>query len=286
MDSQEPHPIEHTPVLRVGNLEHRLHDAVSGESFTITLSQELSLQAGVFAALLGPSGCGKTTLLTVLGLLRQPSAPESIGAFEISTNSAEEDAKTYDVKEIWKKKRFKEIEALRRKHIGFALQSGELLNSLTVEENISLPLRLNGWSAAEASKRVDELLRYFSLYDDNDHSRRLATSRINKLSGGEYQRVVLARSIAHKPRLVFVDEPTSALNRELAYSSLATLKRSLLEGETPSAVIMITHDEQLADDFADVVIRMEPEKGRAAGSVTEINYIQHSEPLSNLKEVS
>ncbi|WP_372717705.1 ABC transporter ATP-binding protein [Novipirellula sp.] len=276
-----------TPILAVDQLEQRLHDPESGESFVVTVPERLAIFPGTFAALLGPSGCGKTTLLSVLGLLRRPSDSGSVGEFIISGRQADGSLATYDLKQLWSHNCQTRIEQLRRRHIGFALQSGELLSSLTVRENIAIPLRLNGFSRRETHRRVDELLSAFGLNqctgesngstgpvdDTGNHSsdhNRLANARINKLSGGEYQRVVLSRAIAHRPRLVFVDEPTSALNRELARASLRQLKQSQLEGEDPGAVVMITHDETLASEFADMTIRMAPEKNRAAGRVVEI----------------
>ena len=93
---------------------------------------------------------------------------------------------------------------------------------------------------------------------------------MNKLSGGEYQRVVLARAVAHRPAIVFVDEPTSALNRELARTALRLLKEARGERGGRNATVMITHDEVLAMEFADLIVRMAPLKGRTAGEVVEI----------------
>jgi len=277
------------PVLAVENLQQRLCDAKTGEQFTVTLDGRLEIQPGTFAAILGPSGCGKTTLLSVLGLLRRPSDPQSIGCFEISGQDAKGEVIAHNLKDLWQRNRQRRIERLRRQHIGFALQSGELLSSLTVRENIAVPLQLNCLGRMEVRDRVDELLAAFglnasghisesALYSTNGDNEsdfpadgsRLSNARVNKLSGGEYQRVVLARAIAHRPRIVFVDEPTSSLNRELARVSLSQLKHSQTESDDPGAVVMITHDEQLASEFADMIIRMAPEPGRAAGRVVEI----------------
>jgi len=277
------------PVLAVEKLQQRLRDAKTGEQFTVTLDERLEIQPGTFAAILGPSGCGKTTLLSVLGLLRRPSDPQSVGCFEISGQDAKGKVIAHDLKELWQRNRQHRIERLRRQHIGFALQSGELLSSLTVRENIALPLQLNCLGRREVRDRVDELLAAFGLNasghisegalystsDDNESDVpvdgcRLSNARVNKLSGGEFQRVVLARAIAHRPRIVFVDEPTSSLNRELARTSLSQLKHSQTESDDPGAVVMITHDEQLASEFADMIIRMAPEPRRAAGRVVEI----------------
>jgi ABC-type lipoprotein export system ATPase subunit len=157
------------------------------------------------------------------------------------------------------------------------LQSGELLSSLTVAENIAVPLRLNGAKKTKVNQRVEELLLAFKLKTRNtdtngtaDFNRSLASQRINRLSGGEYQRVALARAIVHQPTLLFVDEPTSALNRELAYGALNELRSLQCNEEARGAVIMITHDEELAAMFADTIIRMAPRRGTAIGEVVSI----------------
>jgi ABC-type lipoprotein export system ATPase subunit len=269
------------PVLVVEDLQQRLVDRQSGEQFVVTLEGRLEIPRGAFVAILGPSGCGKTTLLSVLGLLRRPTNVESLGAFQISGSDARGHQAVHDVKQLWRRGRQRRIEQLRRRHIGFALQSGELLSSLQVWENIALPLRLNGAAAGECRRRGGELLAAFGLAEDgaasvaSENGRtngRLAHARVNKLSGGEYQRVVLARAIAHRPGIVFVDEPTSALNRELARTSLEQLRQSQLERAGAGAVVMITHDEQIAAEFADMVVRMAPETGRAAGRVVDISW--------------
>lgn len=185
----------------------------------------------------------------------------------------------YDLRQFWLRRQRTQIERLRREHIGFALQNGELLPSLTVRENIAVPLRLNGLTGKRCWDRVNELLSTFRLdgseaTDDEAarqrHLQRLAYSRINKLSGGEYQRVALARAIAHRPTLLYVDEPTSALNRELAWGALEQMRLLQCSESSQGAAVMITHDEQLAIAFADVIIRMSPVKGQPVGEVVEI----------------
>ena len=301
-------PGEAPPVLVVEALRQRLHDPQSGEEFVVTVEDRLEIRGGTFAAILGPSGCGKTTLLSVLGLLRRPTDPKSIGCFEIAGHDRRGKTIVHDVKELWQRNRQRRIERLRRQSIGFALQSGELLHSLTVAENVALPLRLNGISGHKCRIRVQQLLDSFGLSTNGRLSAsaprggdagkdeaaqtahemsagRIANARVNKLSGGEYQRVVLARAIAHRPRLVFVDEPTSSLNRELARAALSQLKQSQLGGDNPGAVVMITHDEQLVREFADMVIRMAPEKDRAAGRVVEIIH-QQPQPVEGNSAVA
>ncbi len=109
----------------------------------------------------------------------------------------------------------------------------------------------------------------------------MGNARVNKLSGGEYQRVSLARAIAHHPRLIFVDEPTAALNREMARGALETLRELLNHATRPSATVMITHDEELAHEFANVTIRMAPVRNRPAGRVEEVIY--HTPPCIDMQ---
>ncbi len=251
---------DHEPeyLLELEGLEHRLHDEESGESFTVRVGPCLQIAPRTLVALLGPSGCGKTTLLSLLGLLRSPTTPEKITKFTMCVPGSDGKWVKHDLRSIWEARKRGQVEKLRRQHLGFALQSGELLPALTVCGNITVPLRLNGVSNSGCKSRVDELLVSFGLEDplsteqnDVDKStvkeqRCLGAQRVNRLSGGEYQRVALARAIAHHPSLVFVDEPTSNLNRELAHDALRQLRALQCGPESSGAVVMITHDVELA----------------------------------------
>ena len=211
--------------------------------------------------------------MTVLGLLRSPSHPQTLRRFAMRTPRRGGGWDEHDLRSIWLRGGRRKIERLRREQIGFALQSGELLPALTVRENIATPLRLNGVTGAVCQARVDELLKSFGLdgqSQSNGVGRRLDHSRINKLSGGEYQRVALARAIVHRPTLLYVDEPTSALNRELAWGALQQVRALQCGPTSRGAAVMITHDEQLAAAFADTIVRMAPIPGRPAGEVVEI----------------
>lgn len=262
-------------VLEIVNLTHRLHNKATGERFTVYVNEPLIFNSGDFVGLLGPSGCGKTTLLTLLGLLRSPSDLSKVERFNLHVAKENDGPRQcVDVKELWKRRKATKIESLRRSEVGFALQSGELISSLTVGENISTPLRLNGWPQGEIDARVKDLLDRFDLFrgtGESSDDRSLFSTRINRLSGGEYQRVALARSIAHRPAVLFVDEPTSALNRELAFNALNTLKETQLQRQRPGITIMITHDETLASKFCNVLVRMAPRKGEPAGEVVAIS---------------
>lgn len=268
-------------ILRLESLKHTLVDREKKQCFTVNVASPLEFFAGDFIGLLGPSGCGKTTLLSILGLLRKPADLDSVGRFELHVPAVGggESRDIVDVREAWMRNDLRRIEALRRTQMGFALQSGELVKSLTVTENIQVPLRLNGWHRDDMRERVQALLSQFSLTRHRDQkaggneapvTNTLARSRVNRLSGGEYQRVSLARAVAHRPSVVFVDEPTSALNRELAHNALEVLRGLQRERAMPGITFMITHDEELSSRFCNVVVRMAPRRGEPEGDVVEV----------------
>ncbi|NDC38144.1 MAG: ATP-binding cassette domain-containing protein [Proteobacteria bacterium] len=195
-------------LLEIDGLEQRLRDAERPEEFVVRVPQRLSIAAGDFVAILGPSGCGKTTLLSVLGLLRAPTNAAGLNAFRMCVRDGAK-SESVDLAHLWKRRAHSAIERVRRRCIGFALQSGELLPALTVRENIEAPLCLNGWPATKRKSRVDYLISAFQLRRQTAERDRplrngssstydLAMARVNKLSGGEYQRVSLARAIAHQ----------------------------------------------------------------------------------------
>ena len=135
------------------------------------------------------------------------------------------------------------------------LQSGELLTALTVRENIAFPLAVNNYPKDKVRERVDDLLNGFELLKGSA-TNNLPDSRVNKISGGEYQRVALARAIAHRPAIVFVDEPTASLQRKTAQKALVQLCKLRSESGGRTAIVMITHDDTLAKEFADRIVRM------------------------------
>lgn len=278
--------------LEIEGLRQRLYDPSRAERFTVYVEQVLTFYSGDFVALVGPSGCGKTTLLSVLGLLRAPSAPAELARFTLSIPARGGGQEALDLRSAWLRRKTRLIESVRRRYMGFALQAGELVTSLTVRENVAAPLYLNGVPRGDRRDRVDYLIDAFGLRrriggDMPDQSAAadgrfisLARSRVNKLSGGEYQRVALARSVAHRPIVNFVDEPTSSLNRELARGALQVLA-TVQHGQHPKGVaVMITHDEQLANEFCNVTVRMAPRHDEPAGEVVEI--LRRDNPQSAL----
>jgi putative ABC transport system ATP-binding protein len=175
---------------------------------------DLALEAGEFLALVGPSGSGKSTLLHLAGGLDRPDAGRVfLDERDLSTLSAGDRAQ------------------LRRRHVGFVFQFFHLIPTLTVSENVELPLVLDG--RRNANGRVRELLNRVGLRDRADHLP-------GELSGGEMQRTAIARALAAKPRLILADEPTGNLDTATGAEILDVLCDQVdAEG---TALLMVTHD--------------------------------------------
>ncbi|WP_314221651.1 ABC transporter ATP-binding protein [Streptomyces zaehneri] len=194
-------------------------DLLYGETSAVRNAQ-ISLRRGEVAAITGQSGSGKSSLLYCLaGVL-----PVACGEIRFEGNSI---GALND----------EELSMLRRERFGFVFQYGELLPELTVEENTALPLRLAGRRKADALAAAGEVLERLGLGD-------LRGRRPSQVSGGQSQRVAVARSLVHKPAVVFADEPTGSLDSSNATAVLEeflTLARS--QG---TAVVLVTHDAQVA----------------------------------------
>lgn len=178
------------------------------------------VETGERIALTGPSGSGKTTLLNCLGGVDRPDEGsivlqgESIG--HLDSNA---------------------LARLRRKGIGTVFQFFHLLPTLTVRENIELPLQLLAVSANERAQRVDAFITRVGLRDRAD-------ALPGQLSGGEQQRVAIARALVHRPGLILADEPTGNLDSANGANILALLRE--LTGETGTALVLVTHSEEAA----------------------------------------
>ena len=185
----------------------------------------------------GPSGSGKTTLMNIIGALDTPTAGKVF----------------FDGQDITKMSDTGK-EKLRRKNIGFVFQSVSLIPMMTVYENVEFSLRLSGYSE-DKKKRVHQCLKMVGLQNRADHMPQ-------ELSGGEQQRVAIARAIAHKPRVVFADEPTAELDSQTAITVVNIFKK--LVAEEGVTIVMTTHDTGLMD-AGDVVYTIED--GTASGKV-------------------
>lgn len=262
-DHSKLQPASREFVLRISGLRQVLRDDASKDTFTVIVDQTLTIRPGSLVGIVGPSGCGKTTLLTVLGLLRGQTEGSELGLYEVWFRG---ESKPINLTEVWQRNQSRLATRIRRKRFGFALQSGELIPSLTVLENIVTPLSLNGFSERVIQKRCQDLISTFQLQE-------FAERRLSGISGGQYQRVALARAVAHQPDVLFVDEPTANLNREMARAALNQLKQFTQHQSDNSVVIMVTHDEQLVADFCDQKIQLEPGPGPLMGHLVSSSHI-------------
>ena len=174
----------------------------------------LQIDPGEFVAVMGPSGCGKSTLLNLLGLLDSPSG----GAYWFF---GEDVARRSEA----------ELTKLRREHIGFVFQSFNLIDDLTVAENVEVALLYRGVAAGERRRRVAEALERVGIAHRARH-------RPQQLSGGQQQRVAVARALVSAPRLILADEPTGNLDTANGEAVMAMLTAAAKSGVT---VVMVTH---------------------------------------------
>ena len=202
-----------------------------GDQILPVLKQvELSARTGEMVFVVGPSGCGKTTLLSVLcGTLRAEAG--EVYAFGHELNKLSE----------------AEITRFRSRNVGFIFQEFNLFPTLTVAENIAVPLRIQGISATKAISRAREMLAHVGIPEKENE-------RPMRLSGGQQQRVAIARALVHNPSLIICDEPTSALD-SISGKQIMELLRDIANagGRT---VIVVTHDSRIYN-YADRIAEME-----------------------------
>ncbi len=186
------------------------------------------IKEGEFAAIMGPSGCGKSTLLNILGLLDNPSG----GEYHFLGN----EVSGY---------REKQRANLRKKNIGFVFQNFNLIDELSVYENIELPLIYLGYSSSERKKRVEEVLDYMQIMHRKKHFPL-------QLSGGQQQRVAVCRAVVAKPHIILADEPTGNLDSTHGDEVMNLLEELNKNGTT---IIMVTHSQRDAS-YAQRIIRL------------------------------
>jgi len=185
---------------------------------------DLHIKKGEVVAIVGPSGAGKTTLLQILGTLDKPLKNKN---FELDIN-------TISLKNLGDKA----LSSFRNKHIGFIFQFHQLLPEFTALENVCIPAFIKKTPKAKTTKRAKELLDFLGLSHRYNH-------KPNELSGGEQQRVAVARALINNPSLIFADEPSGNLDSESA-ENLHNLFFKLRD-EFGQTFVIVTHNEELAD---------------------------------------
>lgn len=190
---------------------------------------DLHIGKGEVVSIVGPSGAGKTTLLQIIGTLDKPDGGQIV-------------VDGVDVSKLSKKK----LSDFRNKHIGFVFQFHQLLPEFTALENIMIPAFIAGMSKSDAKKRAEELLQFMGLSDRASH-------KPNELSGGEKQRIAVARALVNNPAVILADEPSGSLdsqNKEELHQLFFKLRDEF--GQT---FVIVTHDEHLAK-ITDRTIKM------------------------------
>jgi len=200
------------------------------EELEITALNKVSIEVeeGEFVAIMGPSGCGKSTLLNILGFL----------------DDADKGSYVFNGVEVSHLNERKRAD-LRKQNIGFLFQNFNLIDDLTVFENVELPMIYTGLPMSVRVKRTDDIL-------DRMHVTERRKSYPQQLSGGQQQRVALARAIVNRPKLILADEPTANLDHENGKEVMNLLNELNKEGTT---IIMVTHSEDDAK-YSHRIIRM------------------------------
>ncbi len=210
--NQQPNYLQAKNVTKVYGDSSARHAALKGV--------DMFAAAGEYVAIRGPSGCGKSTLLHILGAMDRPESGE------VWLNGRRLDTLRPD-----------QLAVVRRRHIGFVFQAFNLLPTLNVQENVSLPLLLDGVAETESRDRAASALSDVGLEARIHH-------RPAQLSGGEMQRVAIARALAIAPELIIADEPTGSLDSANGHRVLELLAE--LNGSRGITVLMATHSEEAA----------------------------------------
>jgi putative ABC transport system ATP-binding protein len=207
-----------------------LRKAYRTESVETTALDDVDLQidAGEFAAIMGPSGCGKSTLLNIIGLLDRPTG----GTYQLEGREVANLPQSA-------------LTDIRKRRIGFIFQNFNLIDELTVRENVELALLYHGISAGERRARVDKVLDKVGIAHRAGH-------RPSQLSGGQQQRVAVARAVVAEPPLILADEPTGNLDTAHGEEVMRMLRSLNEEGAT---IVMVTHSPAHAD-YAGRIVNM------------------------------
>ncbi|MEB3316208.1 MAG: ABC transporter ATP-binding protein [Candidatus Melainabacteria bacterium] len=202
---------------------------------------KLNIPLGKISFIVGPSGCGKTTLISIIaGILNQDSG--KVKLLDIDQKDLTEKTKS----------------SFRKENIGFIFQQFNLVPTISVIENVAIPLLIQGKGFSEALKRASEILNKVGLKEKEK-------SLPKNLSGGQQQRVAIARALINEPKIIICDEPTASLDGQTGTTVMELL--SSIAKETATTVIIVTHDNRIYN-YADRIIEMED--GRIK-NVREIN---------------
>ncbi|PEN40609.1 bacitracin ABC transporter ATP-binding protein [Bacillus toyonensis] len=210
--------------LKVRELNKTYNGKVSYEALT---NINLTINKGEFVGIMGPSGSGKTTLLNMISTIDTPTSGE------VLINEKNPDRLPVD-----------ELALFRRRELGFIFQSFNLLNTLTVKENIVLPLTLENVNLSDMNKRVESISIQLGI-------EKILHKRLYEISGGQAQRTAIARALIHSPQLVLADEPTGNLDSKAANDVMQLLVK--LNKEYQTTMVLVTHDP-LVSSYCDRVV--------------------------------
>lgn len=214
------------PVIRLTNLKKQFG---RNEAAVMALDGvDLTIEKGEFVAIMGPSGCGKTTLLNILGLLDRPTE----GEYLLNDKEAAHLSQEHRAK-------------IRGGDIGFVFQHFNLLNRMSIIENVSLPLTYSGMTYTKRLQQASKMLSLFHLQEREYYMP-------HQLSGGQLQRVAIARALVNNPSIILADEPTGNLDSKSSEIIMEELSEIHQRGNT---IIMVTHNPRLTS-YADRIIHM------------------------------